>query len=108
MNSIDAGIVLGDANNMGALFKKDFDRIVMPTPYGQDFFLNLARPLLKPGGTVHFYTFKKDFEIPHFRRLLEEMGWHIEFYRDCGDVAPRVKRYVFDLKNMKLKDMKEH
>ncbi|MBU4077728.1 MAG: methyltransferase domain-containing protein [Euryarchaeota archaeon] len=98
LNKIDAEIVLGDANSMGALFKKDFDRIVMPTPYGQDHFLKIARLLLKPGGTVHFYTFKKDFEIPHFHRLLEDMGWQIEYYRDCGDVAPRVKRYVFDLK----------
>ena len=108
LNNIDAGIVLGDANSMGSLFKKDFDRIVMPAPYGQDHFLNLARALLKSGGTVHFYTFKKDFEIPHFRKLLEELGWNIEYYRDCGDVAPRVKRYVFDLKNVKLKDLKEH
>jgi tRNA (guanine37-N1)-methyltransferase len=98
LNNIDAEIVLGDANSMSGIFKKDFDRIVMPTPYGQDHFLNLTRPLLKPGGTVHFYTFKKDFEIPHFRKLLEELGWDIEFFRDCGDVAPRVKRYVFDMK----------
>jgi len=98
LNKIDAEIVLGDANSTSTLFKKDFDRIVMPTPYGQDHFLNLARPLLKPGGTIHFYTFKKDFEIHHFRRLLEELGWHIDFYRDCGDVATRVSRYVFDLK----------
>ncbi len=98
LNNIDAKIVLGDANSMGAIFKKNFDRIVMPTPYGQDHFLNLARPLLKPGGTVHFYTFKKDFEISHFKRVLEELGWHIDYYRDCGSVAPRVRRYVFDLR----------
>ncbi|MDD1745800.1 MAG: methyltransferase domain-containing protein [Candidatus Methanoperedens sp.] len=97
LNHIDADIIIGDANSMNNLFKKDFDRIVMPTPYGQDHFLSLARPLLKPGGTVHFYTFKKDFEISHFKRVLEELGWHIDFYRDCGSVAPRVKRYVFDI-----------
>lgn len=98
LNNIDADIVLGDANYMVALFRKDFDRIVMPAPYGQDYFLKLARFLLKPGGTIHFYTFKKDFEIRHFKKLLEERDWHIEYYRDCGDVAPRVSRYVFDLK----------
>lgn len=99
LNDIDAGVILGDANSAGHLFKKSFDRIVMPIPYGQEHFLNLARSILKPGGFVHFYTFKKDFEIPHFKRLLEERGWHIEFYRNCGDVAPRVSRYVFDLRN---------
>ncbi|MCX9074263.1 MAG: methyltransferase domain-containing protein [Candidatus Methanoperedens sp.] len=97
-NDTYADIILGDANSMASLFKKGFDRIIMPAPYGQDHFLNLACEVLKPQGVVHFYTFKKDFEISHFKRLLEEKGWEIEFYRDCGDVAPRVKRYVFDLR----------
>ncbi len=45
----------------------------------------------------HFYTFKKDFELSHFKKVLEDRGWTIDFYRNCGGVAPRVKRYVFDL-----------
>ena len=98
LNHIGADIIMGDANTICNIFRKRFDRIVMPTPYGQDHFLSLARPLLKPGGIVHFYTFKKDFEISHFKRVLEELGWHIDFCRDCGDVAPRVSRYVFDLR----------
>jgi len=99
LNHIEADIILGDANSICNIFRKHFDRIVIPTPYGQDHFLSLARTLLKPGGLVHFYTFKKDFELSHFRRVLDEMGWHIDYYRDCGDVAPRVSRYVFDMKN---------
>jgi tRNA (guanine37-N1)-methyltransferase len=98
VNGVETGIILGDANSLNNLFKKPFDRIVMPTPYGKDCFLNIAGDVLKPEGIVHFYTFKKDFEVQHFKRLLEEMGWKIEFFRDCGDVAPRVKRYVFDLR----------
>jgi tRNA (guanine37-N1)-methyltransferase len=97
LNKIDADIILGDANSMNLVFRKDFDRIVMPTPYGQDHFLNLARSLLKPEGIVHFYTFKKDFEIIHFKKLLEEKGWNIRSYRKCGSAAPRVNRYVFDM-----------
>ncbi len=97
-NNVDADIILGDAVSMNNLFKKRFDRIVMPTPYGQDHFLNFARARLKSGGIIHFYTFKKDFEISHFKKLLEENGWQIDFYRNCGGVAPRVSRYVFDLK----------
>lgn len=99
LNEIEADIVIGNANSMNSLFRKDFDRIVMPAPYGQDHFLDIASTLLKSGGTVHFYTFKKDFELPHFRKVLQERGWHIDFFRDCGDVAPRVSRYVFDLEN---------
>lgn len=98
LNGVDANIILADARSLNNLFKKPFDRIVMPTPYGQDRFLDIAETALKPGGTIHFYTFKKDFEIAHFTRLLEERGWEVDFYRDCGNVARRVKRYVFDLK----------
>ncbi len=98
LNDIDADIILGDAKSMNSLFKKDFDRIVMPAPYGQDHFLALAGSLIGPEGVIHFYTFKKDFEIPHFKRLLEKKGWQIDFYRKCGGVAPRVNRYVFDLR----------
>lgn len=101
LNNIEANIINGDARNMINLFKTTFDRIVMPAPYGHDFFLGLAGQILKPGGCVHFYTFKKDFEIPHFKKLLEEKGWRIEFSRACGNVAPRVKRYVFDLMQKK-------
>ncbi len=100
LNGIDANIILGDANSIDNLFKEHFDRIVMPAPYGEEHFLNLARFILKPEGIVHFYTFKKDFELAHFRKLLEENGWRIDFYRDCGDVAPRVSRYVFDLRKV--------
>jgi tRNA (guanine37-N1)-methyltransferase len=98
INGTDADVILADANSMDVLFKKKFSRIIMPGPYGQDSFLNLARNILEPDGMIHFYTFKKDFEIPHFRRLLIERGWRICMYRNCGSVAPRVNRYVFDLK----------
>lgn len=100
LNSIEANVINGDARNLINLFRIKFDRIVMPAPYGQDYFLDQAEHILKHGGCVHFYTFKKDFEIPHFRKLLEEKGWYIEFSRACGNVAPRVKRYVFDLRQI--------
>ncbi|KCZ71712.1 putative methyltransferase [Candidatus Methanoperedens nitroreducens] len=102
LNNIDAAIILADANSIDHLFKKPFDRIVMPIPYGQDHFLNIARSILAPEGIIHFYTFKKDFEIPHFKRLLEIKGWQIDFYRACGGIAPRVKRYVFDLRRQQF------
>lgn len=97
LNNIDSNIFQGDALHTTNLFRTKFDRIVMPAPYGQDFFLDIAKSTLKPGGYIHFYTFKKDFEIVHFRRLLEEKGWSIDLCRSCGNVAPRVKRYVFDI-----------
>ncbi|MCX9084185.1 MAG: class I SAM-dependent methyltransferase family protein [Candidatus Methanoperedens sp.] len=99
LNHTMANIILADARQINSIFETTFDRIVMPAPYGQDIFLDIVRSILSPGGYVHFYTFKKDFEIPHFKHLLEEKGWNIDFFRDCGNVAPRVKRYVFDLKS---------
>jgi len=99
LNHIEANIVHGDARQINNLFKTSFDRIVMPAPYGQDFFLEIGHSILRSGGYIHLYTFKKDFEIPHFKYLLEEKGWNIDYFRDCGNVAPRVKRYVFDLKS---------
>ncbi len=100
LNDIEGNIILGDANNVYNLFRKPFDRIIMPAPYGREHFLDLAKFLLKTEGYVHFYAFKKDFELAHFRKLLEERGWRIEFYRNCGTVAPRVARYVFDLQRL--------
>ncbi len=97
LNDIEANIILGDANTVCNLFKKPFDRILMPAPYGQEHFLAFARLILKPEGYVHFYVFKKDFELTHFRKLLEEKEWRINFYRKCGTIAPRVARYVFDI-----------
>ncbi len=98
LNNIHAEVILGDANFINNTFRRRFDRVVMPTPYGKDHFLMLAKKLLKPEGVVHFYTFKKDEELGYFKRMLEARGWIIEFYRACGNVAPRVKRYVFDLR----------
>lgn len=99
LNNVEANLILGDVNSINNLFKKPFDRVVMPAPYGQEHFLNPVHSLIKLEGVVHFYTFKKDFELSHFMRLLEEK-WHIEFCRNCGSVAPRVSRYVFDLKKV--------
>ncbi len=99
LNDVDAFIILGDANSVDHMFKRQFDRIVMPAPYGHDHFLNRVQSILKPGGIVHFYSFKKDFELGHFKRLLEEKGWRINFFRNCGGVAPRVNRYVFDMQS---------
>lgn len=98
INNVEGNVILSSALNN--IFKRPFDRIVMPTPYGQDYFLDNARDLIRQGGIVHFYTFKKDFEFEHFRKLLEKRGWKIIFTRKCGNVAPRVARYVFDMEKM--------
>lgn len=74
LNNVEADIILGDANLLNNIFKKSFDRIVMPTPYGQDYFLNLAKAILKPRGMVHFYTFKKTLKYLILKDRLKRTG----------------------------------
>jgi tRNA (guanine37-N1)-methyltransferase len=74
-----------------------FDRAVVPTPYGRDEILDSISPIVKPGGAIHFYTFKKRHQIEGLIREFEEKGLEVEFHRRCGNVAPGVSRWVFDL-----------
>jgi len=77
--------------------KHKFDRAVVPTPYGRDEILDSITPIVKPGGTIHFYTFKKRHQIEGLIREFKEKGLVVEFHRRCGNVAPGVSRWVFDL-----------
>jgi tRNA (guanine37-N1)-methyltransferase len=97
-NNID--LIKGDARSIANLLNlKDlkFDRAIIPTPYGMDQVLDILSPLVKKGGTIHFYTFKKKDQIDGLIAKYETMGLKVEFYRSCGNVAPGVSRWVFDL-----------
>ena len=76
----------------------DFDRAIIPTPYGMDGILDVIAPRVKSGGMVHFYTFKKRHQIPGLVEDFILRGLFPVFYRSCGNVAPNVSRWVFDLK----------
>ncbi len=95
-------IVNCDAFTLSRLLKgkgprTNFDRAVVPTPYGRDDILDSISPLVKPGGAIHFYTFKKGRQIEPLIREFEERGLGVEFHRRCGNVAPGVSRWAFDL-----------
>ncbi|HPJ83180.1 MAG TPA: class I SAM-dependent methyltransferase family protein [Methanothrix sp.] len=91
----DAFAVCGLLKENG--LKTKFDRAVVPTPYGRDDALDSISPIVKPGGAIHFYTFKKRRQIEDLIREFEERGFEVEFHRRCGNVAPGVGRWVFDL-----------
>ncbi|WP_048160942.1 class I SAM-dependent methyltransferase family protein [Methanosarcina sp. 1.H.A.2.2] len=74
-----------------------FDRAIVPTPYGRDHFLYEVSGLVRKEGNIHFYTFKKDSQIPGLIEEYGKMGFEVEYYRRCGNVAPGVSRWVFDL-----------
>ena len=75
----------------------DFDRVIIPTPYGQDHILDMVSPLIKRGGMIYFYTFKKRLQIGGLIEKFRNMDLDVEYYRRCGNVAPGVSRWVFDL-----------
>jgi tRNA (guanine37-N1)-methyltransferase len=91
-------IINADANSIPNLLKTEFDRAIIPTPYGMDRFLKTISPLVKPGGFIHFYTFKPKEEIKELIGKYEDMGFEVLFHRRCGNVAPGISRWVFDLK----------
>lgn len=90
-------IVNGDAFGAAKLLSRDFDRAVIPAPYGADGILERMLPLVKSGGSLHFYTFKKRHQIELLKRSYEDLGLVVSFCRRCGNVAHAVSRWVFDL-----------
>lgn len=93
----NATIINGDAFSAVKMMKQLFDRIVIPTPYGMDKILDSIGTLVKKGGMIHFYTFKKRYQIETLIERYENMGYIVESHRRCGNVAPGVSRWVFDL-----------
>jgi tRNA (guanine37-N1)-methyltransferase len=90
-------IINVDAFNMAKLLRKDFHRAVIPAPYGADGILETVLPLVKSGGSLHFYTFKKLHQIEPLKKSYKDLGLEVMYARRCGNVAPGVCRWVFDL-----------
>lgn len=90
-------IINADAFHMANLLRKDFHRAVIPAPYGADGILETVLPLVKSGGCLHLYTFKKLHQIEPLKKSYEKMGLEVMQARRCGNVAPAVSRWVFDL-----------
>jgi tRNA (guanine37-N1)-methyltransferase len=74
-----------------------FDRLIIPTPYGRDHALEILLPLLAKGGMVHFYTFKAKEQIPARISAYEGEGLAVRYSAPCGNVAPGISRWVFDM-----------
>lgn len=91
----DAFTFCGSLKKSGS--KAEFDRAIVPTPYGRDDILGLISSVVRPGGAIHFYTFKKRHQIDGLIKGFGEEGLEVEFHRRCGNVAPGVSRWVFDL-----------
>lgn len=90
-------VIPADAFSLPDLVGAPCDRVICPTPYGRDDILEILAPLVREGGILHFYTFKKDQQVPGILEEFRNRGLEPLFYHRCGYVAPGVGRYVFDL-----------
>ncbi len=97
LNQTQGEIIQGDAKLAPSFLNTTFDRIIMPTPYGCDFYLEDTLPLVKKGGRIHFYTFKKEPDLPLTSRWMKTLGLTLTGFRRCGNTSPGVGRYCLDL-----------
>jgi len=89
--------ILGDAFDTSLLPVYPFDRAIIPTPYGMDAIFEVLASRVKPGGLIHFTTYKNRNQADALAGELEMKGFEVVVQRRCGNVAPSVSRWVFDL-----------
>jgi len=94
---IDKEIIDREIIDREIIGRVGFDRAIVPTPYGLDRALGEVAGLVRTGGSIHFYTFKAESQLPGLVEEYEKMGLEVEFYRRSGNVAPGISRWVFDL-----------
>jgi len=87
----------GDARDTRLLPEARFDRMIIPTPYGMDDVLDILAPFTATDGMIHFYTFRARNEIPSLVEELAGKGYDLTYRNSCGNVAPGISRWVFDL-----------
>ena len=90
--------IRGDAFNVSSLQDFTYDRMIIPTPYGMDAIFDCIITKVKPRGMIHFYTFKNPAQGHTLAAEFEQNGYEVVFYRQCGNVAPSVSRWVYDLR----------
>ena len=79
---------------------KLFDRIVMPLPKNAESFLDVALRHLKKGGTIHFYDFQKEEDIPKksIEKIKKFCNPKIISVVKCGQYSPKKFRVCIDFK----------
>jgi len=87
----------GDAFDTSRLPTFPFDRAIIPTPYGMDTIFDVLAARVRQGGMIHFYTFKNRNQADALAGKFTRTGFDVVVQRRCGNVAPSVSRWVFDL-----------
>lgn len=100
-------IIQGDVKRVigkGKKVDEVFDRVVMARPNLKDSFLDIAFPVVKKGGVIHYYGFYKEDEVSEMEKLINEeaskAGRKIKILRvvRAGDVGPYRFRFRADIK----------
>lgn len=91
-------ILNADAFSAPNLLRSRFSRAVLPAPYGAGGVLEAALPLVISGGAIHLYTFKRSHQIEALKKGYSDLGLDVQQVRRCGNVAPGVSRWAFDLR----------
>jgi len=90
-------LICGNAIDASLLPATDYDRAIIPAPYGQDEVFDIFAQVVRPGGMIHLYAFKKKNEIPKLVEEYQSRDVSVQAFRRCGNVAPGVSRWAFDL-----------
>jgi tRNA (guanine37-N1)-methyltransferase len=96
--------ICGDAFDPSLLPSEVFDRAIIPTPYGMDTIFDLIAMRVRDGGMIHFYTFCNRHQAVARGEEFIRKGFDRIIQRRCGNVAPGVSRWVYDLKKRVITD----
>ena len=67
--------ILGDVREVCPSLDTVFDRVLMPLPKGAYMFLDVAVPMVKPGGVLHFYHWAPEDDLfTEAQRLVAEVA----------------------------------
>lgn len=100
-------IVQGDVRKVCPKIRRKgekFDRIVMARPNLKDDFIDVALPLVKKEGVIHYYGFYPESEVSELRKLIErraiEAKRKIRILRikKAGDIGVKKFRYRADFR----------
>lgn len=93
-------LFLGNVKNVLPKIKKKFSRIVMPLPRDAESYLDLALKKLAQDGTIHFYDFQEEKNIPNasIERIKKHCKPKILKVVKTGQYSPRKYRICVDFK----------
>jgi len=93
--------ILGDVRDVCPTLGERFDRVLMPLPKGAYEYLDVAIPMVKPGGILHFYHWApRDNSFSEGERLLLS---HIDKQGRTADIIDHIKVSQYSPSSLKIR-----